>query len=59
MGAAQSSSPKSTPDRESPCEQEFAAFLKCVEMHPQGLKARDCEDIRDMYKACMKGEPKK
>ncbi len=38
------------------CEPEFNAYLKCVESHSQGLKALDCEEIRELYKQCMKKE---
>ncbi len=37
-----------------PCQVEFDAYLKCVQSHSQGLKALDCEDIREIYKKCMK-----
>jgi hypothetical protein len=39
---------------QEPCHEEFEAYMRCVESHAQGLKALDCEDIKDLYKKCMK-----
>ncbi|KAF4726506.1 hypothetical protein FOZ63_009847 [Perkinsus olseni] len=57
MGASpsSSSSPSSPPtdNQELPCQPEMDAFVACVKSKPQGLRATDCEELRDRYKLCM------
>ena len=38
---------------DEPCQKEFEEYLKCVREHPQGLKADDCDKMRDVYRLCM------
>ncbi|EER05654.1 hypothetical protein Pmar_PMAR011682 [Perkinsus marinus ATCC 50983] len=60
MGAS-SSSPSSSPpsptppptEQDLPCQPEMDAFVACVKAKPEGLRATDCEELRDRYKLCM------
>jgi hypothetical protein len=37
-----------------PCHLELEEYMKCVKEHPGGLKETDCDDKKEVFKACMK-----
>lgn len=37
-----------------PCHEELQKYSECVKRHPKGLKETDCEDVKAVFKKCMK-----
>lgn len=37
-----------------PCDEELQRFTACVNQYPQGLKETDCEEVKTVFRKCMK-----